>query len=209
MKWNKYFDAIYIINLPHAITRRHHVIQQMAQYEIDNYSIWPAIENENNPAQGLTDTIKSIFTNSLDNNYESIMIFEDDVKFLEDPTNTMKKAMFQLPKDWMQLYMGVNPASAGLWKYSDNLLGIRGGFSAHAVAYSKSCMQKLSEMDLSAPIDLMYAKEIHPIGLSFVTKPFLASQRAGYSYIEKRETNYKGFLEDRYDEAVKKLNDGK
>lgn len=209
MKWDNYFDGIYIINLPNAEERRFECIRQMELIDVDDYSFYWGIENRENPASGLADTFKELFTYALSRGVKDLVVFEDDFKFLNQDTSIIEQTLFELPNDYLQLYLGINATEEGFnGFYSDHLLKVKKGYSAHAVAYSKECMELILKIDEDLPIDVSIANHIHPLGRSYAICPMQVTQRPGYSYIEKREVNYKCFLEDRFDQAVNKLQNG-
>lgn len=205
-QWCAYFDRIYLINLKSRKDRLYESIQELKKYNIP-FIRWEAMEYENG-AMGLYDTMTSLFVNAIDNGYRKILVFEDDVKFLQDPTLIMDRIILeQLPTNWELLYLGCNHSVPFINKRSSNLLICERALATHSVAYSLSAMNKILQMPRQLPFDVLLADKIQPKsnGFSYCVTPMLATQKDGYSSIEKRLTSYSMFLEDRFIQHSKHL----
>jgi len=197
-------DQIYIISLPHRTDRRISASDQIRKYDIPA-TFWLATKNDNG-AEGLYQTMMEIFEVSVKNNWQKIMILEDDFIFLTDPLPGLTRSMSEFPDSFDMLYLGCNiPHPIYAEQYSNYLIRVRRALSTHAVIYSNKAMKKILELDKQLPIDLMLAHTIHKQGESFCTYPLLCVQSPGYSDIEHRTTDYKSFIEERYSKAVKDL----
>jgi hypothetical protein len=135
-----------------------------------------------------------------------MLIFEDDVCFLQDPGPTMEKCVEQLKLcHWHLFYMGVNTHIAFTEFISPNLLPVKHGFSTHAIAYSPTAQQMVYGFPWEdQPIDVMLADNIQRQGKSFCSYPMLATQRNGYSDIDKKEVTY-DYIEERFNNRVRHL----
>lgn len=209
--WQSFFDATYIINLPKRSDRREQVVKEMNLYGV-KYSIWPAIERENG-AQGLKETMIELFKNSLANGYKNILVFEDDVQFLESPNAIMPYCLEQLPEDYDIFSLGCNPFQGFDESRSmPNLLRPIRAYGLHAVAYSSGCMNYL----LNRSIDTFFPNiefDSQPLDVwidnlrlnTYCAYPMIATQRPSYSDIEKRHIDWSFALQDRFNEKTKHL----
>lgn len=199
--WHSFFDAIYVINLPKRTDRREQVVKEMNLYGIP-YSIWRGVENENG-AKGLKETVLSIFENSIKNGYNNILVFEDDVQFLESPNAIMPYCLEQLPEEYDLLYLGCNPFQGFNEEWSmPNLLMPRHAYGLHAISYSIRAMESILffcqrfEDVSNEPLDVIIDKIQHLN--TFCSSPMIATQRPSYSDIEKRDIDWGFALQDRF-----------
>lgn len=205
MKWTDSLCAIYCISLPESKDRRKLFLEEARKHAIP-VSIWPAIKNENNPALGLRNTFIEIFQNSVDNNFDHILVFEDDAVFVHDnPNEVMNRAIAELAKDYDMLYLGLNAFGGFSEQYSPTLLKVKAGCTTHAVIYSKQFIKDVLETDIKVPIDMHFA-EFHKRGRTYATFPLLCGQRSGYSCIERREVDYSKLIQEKYAEKVQAIN---
>lgn len=212
MTWTDYFDAIYLINLPDRPDRLEKATQELNKYNIP-FVLAPAIKRENG-AQGLFETIISIFTEAEAENMGNILLLEDDVKFLQDPNVYMPKCVEQLSRmSWDLFYLGINmdhPSNMFIGFTFENLLKIRYGYSTHAIAWSRPARREFMSLYMSvpnfmsAPIDVRLSETIHKNGRSFASYPLLATQHDGMSSIEGENTSYE-YIEQRFNHSISHL----
>lgn len=134
---NKYFDQIYVINLPKQLNRKVTIISQFEKLGIkykfvdgingldppynkewEKYKIEPGI-------WGYYMVMIKIFNDAINSGYKSILVFDDDVVFHNDfqyMTNTLESF---LKKQWLTILLG---ASEFNWKYYDDTIISRDGF---------------------------------------------------------------------------------
>lgn len=62
----------------------------------------------------------------------------------------------------------------------------------------------IKELTDTRPIDVLIQQEIQPQGKCYCTNPIIATQRSGYSDIEKKEMN-QDYIVDRFNQNVKNL----
>lgn len=201
--WTHFFDKIYLINLPERKARLSWSSAELAKYKID-FEIFIAIKHKDG-REGLYLSVKQIFENAIIKDYKRILVFEDDIRFVRDPTPVMDKCIEQLPVDFDMFYLGCNIPKPVNSKFTSNLIPIQRALSTHAVAYSKNCMEKVLALPKILPIDSMLANKIHPLRKSFCAYPLLATQRPAYSDIERRIVDWKPFIEHRYAKHTKHL----
>lgn len=103
-----------------------------------------------------------MFKNAIKNNYESIIIFEDDISFNENFFN-IDEVLKSVPSDWNIIFLGMSKAQTKFKKINDNINvplgedeynGYRGTF---AVIYKLNAVKKIfNEMKpMKMPIDVL------------------------------------------------------
>lgn len=200
--WTEYFDGIFLINLAKRTDRLLEAAEEIEKYNIP-YQRVAAIEHEKG-AEGLRLTMVKLFEHCIEQNMQNILVFEDDVLFVQDPTYVMENVVKQLPERYDMVLLG-GQIKAFSYAYSENLLGLFGGWSTHAVAYSIQGMKDILALGMIAPIDNFFVDKIHNRGYSYCVRPLLATQREGYSDICKNEINWQPFIEKSYREKLSLL----
>lgn len=209
--WNSEFDAIYVINLPHRQDRLNRSIKEFAQYNIP-VEIFPAIESEQGGAHGVYLSVRAIMRKSVLAKHERILIFEDDVEFVQDPNHYLAFVMQQLSDfapDWHMLYLGPNTHKP-LKRIAPNLLLAESCRGLHATAYSSEGMwcvlRHLLKWHPDFPIDVVFENRIQPEGHSFCTWPLLATQRTNeFSDIQQQVVS-NDYIVERFNQHTKHLN---
>ncbi|MCK9220234.1 MAG: hypothetical protein M0P47_09325 [Bacteroidales bacterium] len=153
---------------------------------------------------GLQTTLLSIFEDVLPRNIQNVLIFEDDVHFINDPVNKLRLALTDLKYSFNNkfdlLYLGATRTIPCL-TVTSNLKLLRSGLAAHATCYNKSVYKPFSkhltrvvkqggiitDWDIS---DVFLATHIQNKGRSYMVHPVIATQEPGWSDIERRDVNY-------------------
>ena len=200
---NKYFDAIYCINLDKRRDGWERVSKAFkdSSVEVIRFS---AIEQKD----GRIGCIKShieILKIAKERNLKNVLIFEDDVVFID---SIVDNTFEQLPMDWETCYIGAN-LHTNLIKYSDNLFTIKQAFSTHAIAYNNTVFDfiinkydNIEKLDNYVDIyDVWLSNNIQPRNKSYIIYPLVAIQEKGYSDIENNFIDY-SFIGDRYKKFV-------
>lgn len=213
-KWTNFFDKIFVVSLPDCkATRLINVLHEFNKYGID-VEYFDATLNIESGAVGLRDTMIRLFRHCLENGFSKILIFEDDVEFINDINYYMPLCLEQLPANFDLFYLGAYVVKPFKARHSENILKLNGALTTHAVAYSKKVMQKIlplmekhsmSSRDKTT-VDMLLMNKVVCLGNSYISYPLLAKQRSGYSEIEKREVNYDKYIEDQYNFQLQKLN---
>jgi len=203
MSWTNYFDKIYVFNLRKRIDRLLDITEELEQFDIP-FNLVTSIEDDNG-AEGLRLTLENILKESIELGHEAILIFEDDCKFVVDKLtldNTMEGAIKQLPEYWQILYLGGQCVEGFDRRQDANLLQVQKCYSTHAWAISLQGMKEILSLGLYAPIDNCLTDKIQKLQKTYITYPFLATQREGYSDIAKNDINWQPFLEPRYKQKL-------
>jgi len=206
MSWTDFFTKIFVINLPERTDRLLDIAEQLYKWNIP-YELVNAVKHEDG-AEGLRITVEGIFREAVKNEWESILIFEDDAIFVDsggNPNEVMEKVVKQLPKTWDILYLGAQCTTGFKMRVSPNLLLVENAFATHAWALSLHGIKEVLMSVLEAPIDNSVVKKIQPQGNTYITYPLLCSQRAGVSNIGNTYIDWNPFIEHRYYQKLAEL----
>lgn len=212
----------YVINLKERQDRLLLAKEEMNVAGIDFLRL-PAIKDEDG-AEGLKRTFKALFLQSLAKEEKYIMVFEDDVLFIEPHVRLLiQKSIEQLPEDFHILQLGCNLLIPPI-KYSSNLLKVNASYALHAAIYSNEAMRLILEViDNKEPIDVSIMRHIQIKGKCFTSYPMLATQRSSESDIFKydeekhlgigkyydsntRMTDWGLFMQDQWQRLTKNIN---
>ena len=144
MSWTNFFDAIFLVNLAKREDRLLAFTEDAEKYGIPFTRI-EAIEDTQG-ARGLRDTMKGIFEQAISQNWDNILVFEDDADFpisTEDFNHTMNEVINQLPENYHICFLGAQLTVPPSYFHSPNLLNGQRMFSTHAVAYSLQGMKEI------------------------------------------------------------------
>lgn len=174
--------------------------QELDRYHIP-FRVWKASKAASG-REGLRATLIDLLWHALNQKQGRILIFEDDVRFINDPNTYMPACMEQILKikTWDLFYLGVNTHIHFKEKVDENLLKLKYGYALHAVAYSTTGMIRsldaLNKMgDVAA--DVAIEKIVQPLENCYCSFPMLATQRPSYSDIEHKNVDY-DFLVSRF-----------
>jgi hypothetical protein len=203
--WTDYFQGLYLISLPQCAEDRLPTVTE----ELHKHHIYFRIVH---PQTGLTaehsiwNTYDEIISNALDKGKKRILVFEDDVQFLVPPSAPMTNAINSLKTlDWDLFYFGPNTHQNFTHLAAPHLLQVQNAFGLHATAFSYTGMKKVLQLaHTHEAIDAAIADQIQPDGECFCTYPLLATQRSGYSYVQKKVMD-QSYIQQRFDKHVKPL----
>lgn len=207
MNWKDFIDKIYLVNLADREDRLLESAKLLSDYDIP-YDVFPAIKDTQG-ARGLRDTMLAIFDEALTKNYENILVFEDDVKLIEDKItfhDTLDKAVKQLPENYHLFYLGGQPTVGYSHWHSPNLLPALKYFATQSVVYSKQGIKEIIANDFDFPIDNFLVDKIQIYGRCYAVHPILCSQRAGFSDIGGTQMDWGPFIEPRHNQKVAEIN---
>lgn len=111
MNWNSYFDRIYVVNLPERTDRLQQAICEMNKYNIP-FEVFEGFECDNRDGvNGIFLSIYKIIEKCYFNGIENVLIFEDDVLFVNNPQEYFKKidwSLFKYGELYDIFYLGLN-----------------------------------------------------------------------------------------------------
>jgi glycosyl transferase family 25 len=206
------FDDIfhaYYINLEHRTDRNHHVIDQLTKLGLPKYERFNAIQMKQG-AIGCSMSHLKLLQNALANNFNHVLIMEDDITFLEPE---LFKANFNAflerqGNNWdVILFAGNNVPPYD--KIDDVCIRIKQCLTTTGYLVNGHYLKRLIDnvkMGLTNLLHkpdkgILYAIDKFWFSLQAVDRWFLiipptVIQREDYSDIEKRNTNYKNLMMD-------------
>jgi GR25 family glycosyltransferase involved in LPS biosynthesis len=132
----------------------------------------------------------------------NILIFEDDVKFVNYYNSIIPNALHELNElDWDMMYFGANILQP-FHQVSNYLAKLTWAQSTHAYSVRYEFIDTLLSIiptNQICPLDLIYTNLVVPKYNCYITAPqMVAVQRDSYSDIEGTMANYESYLEQRY-----------
>lgn len=201
-KFLKNFDKIYCVNLARRSDRWETTKKEFERFGLLNVNRYEAIDgstydwsNINSNLLvgelGLIETHINIIKEAIENKYETILIFEDDVMFV-DEFYKIDEYMNALPSDWDMLYLGGNHNYGRYPDYvNDKVIKLNRTYTTHAIAIKSSLFQNILEITKNRlkQIDVYYA-DLHTTHNVYGFSPNLALQRTDFSDIQNRLVSY-------------------
>lgn len=189
MLLNKTFKNIFCINLKFRKQKRKHMKEQAKYFNLTNMKFFNAIANKKNPAKGCLQSHLELIKMAKKNNWENILILEDDCDFKE-------VMCIDFPEDWDMVYFGANvnhligddyisDANKDQW--------VRAAvWTTHCYAINNTMYDILIEglQKTKEAIDKYYCMEIHPKYNCYTLDNMIAGQRDCYSDIEGKQVAY-------------------
>lgn len=201
----EFFDKVFIISLPESYDRRKLIEGEMKEHGIE-YEIFEATKDEVGFI-GLLKTIKKLFTECLEKGYQNVWVNEDDCTFLCPPVAFINEVWPQLPISYHCLYIGLNLLSPPQ-RISENVLKIGSAYSSHSIVYSREAMRiilTILEQQMDTPFDILLMQHLQPLHECYCTFPMLATQKEGYSFIEKKKINWATVMSMTYSKFTKNI----
>jgi GR25 family glycosyltransferase involved in LPS biosynthesis len=207
MNLNELFPLSYCTNMDYRPDRWEQAQQEISKVGITPIRasgvIWNGTENKvYNGYIGCGLTHLNCLKLALEKN-ESVLMFEDDVLFINDYLNTINSAIEELPTDWDMFYLGGNICRS-IFRFSEHLGRLTHAQATHAYGVNKIFLPYLVshlETRKDAIIDVIYGNEIIPRNKCFITIPMVAIQRNGQSDIEGKNIDF-NWMEQRFKEQL-------
>lgn len=203
-----FFDKTFCINLDRRRDRWEECLTEFNKYNLEDIERFTAIDGNNLPQVksgfvtpsrlALVLTNIDILEMAIQNNYQSILILEDDVEFT-DEVNKISEYFKFLPEDWDMLYFGGNHNQhVGIAPpkiINEKVCKLHHTFSTHCVAINKraftTILNRLKKRDNA--LDVMYV-DLQSTLNAYSFYPMIATQRVSFSDIENRVTDYKWLI---------------
>ena len=208
MTYNKiwdHFDEIYCINLDHRADRWELVQREFESVGVlDKVKRFSAISDKDGRV-GIIKSNLSIIQMAKEKNLDNVLIFEDDVHFINNTTKNLELAINQIGSlDWMLLYLGANTHEK-LSTLRPNLLILKNAYAAHSLCYNKKSFdffikkyEDLNQINKFEDIlDVFLATYFQRKNLCLLVNPIITTQSPSYSDIEKKFVDY-SFIEERF-----------
>lgn len=199
---NKTFDKIYCVNLTRRPDRWTEVQKEFERVGITDVERYVAIDGSTRDWSylnshllsgelGLIETHINIIKEAIDKKYKSILIFEDDVVFV-DEFNKIDEYLNAVPSNWDMLYIGGNHSYGRPPEpINDKVIKLNKTYTTHAIALNSTIFETvllISELR-KKQIDVYYA-DLHPTHNVYGFTPNLALQRIDFSDIQNRMVSY-------------------
>jgi GR25 family glycosyltransferase involved in LPS biosynthesis len=208
MKLTDFFDKTFCINLDRRKDRWEECLTEFNKYNLNNVERFNAIDGKDlqqiksgfvTPSRlALVLTNIKILEKAIQENYETILILEDDVEFTDEVNNISEYFKF-LPKDWDMLYFGGNhnthmktlPPKI----VNEKVCKLHNTYSTHCVAINKktftTILNRLRKCDNA--LDVIYVELQSTLNV-YSFYPMIATQRVSFSDIENKITDYKWLI---------------
>jgi len=129
-----YVDRIYVINLAHHTERLNSIIDHLTKLNIYQYTtIFPGVYLPQDPAHGCRLSHVGVIEDAIRNNYDIIMVLEDDCRFTEFPFNLRER----VPEDWMMVYPGYLCMDELSWRENNGFIRLVDGRSTYCYIMRK------------------------------------------------------------------------
>ena len=195
-----YVDKIYCVNLDRRLDRWEETKVEMKRLGLEDrvfrYSAVDGklVENKSKllPGEyGLIVTHINILNEAIENGYENILIFEDDVEFINDFID-IDKYFEKVPNDWDIIYLGGNHIQRPR-PLNDRISRVTKTYTTHAMLVNRKCFKNLVDelSKFSAQLDVIYTN----LRLKLYTcTPSIATQRVSFSDIQGYNADYTKYI---------------
>jgi GR25 family glycosyltransferase involved in LPS biosynthesis len=208
MKITDFFDKTVCINLDRRFDRWSECVAEFDKHKLTNIHRFKAIDGKDlkqtssgfmTPSRmALVLTNIQIIEEAIKNNYESILILEDDIEF--GPQVIKMDSYFDsLPNDWDMLYfggnhnthMGIRPPDI----INEKVCKLHNTYSTHCVAINKKAYEPILDRikKCDNALDVIYVELQNKLDV-YSFYPMIATQRVSFSDIENKMTDYKWLI---------------
>lgn len=202
---DKYFDKIYCINLDRRTDRWNHFVNQSKIFNLNRFERISAVDGNqldtskfnsplNNGELGLLLTVIKIFESSLENNYNRILIIEDDCVF-ENSLLNLDLYFKNLPPDWDMIYFGGNHNHHGGYPepiyVNEYVKKIQYTYSSHMIGFDMKIYDKVLSLlqTLQFQVDVAYSR-LQSQNNCYTFYPRMSTQLIDFSDIQNKITDY-------------------
>lgn len=202
---NSYFDAIFCINLKRRTDRLRQAKEEFLKHNINiefidgidgrNMKIKDMISQDGSIVSrgdiGCTLTHLKIAKLAKERQLSNYFVFEDDIELIENFNELFQLYYMQIPNDWDFIYLGGNHAGP-LIQVMPNVSRMTYSYTTHAYAAKNTIYDAIiTELGKeNEKVDIGMAS-LHSKYNTYVTRPHLAFQRASFSDILNKDTDYK------------------
>mgnify|MGYP003646334090 CR=1 FL=1 len=207
MNIEEFFKGIYCINLDERTDRWEESIKEFKKLNIEGTVNRFSAVKHSKGAIGCRESHLSIIRKAKELDLDNVLIFEDDLFFIESDLNTISQALGELHKlDWDLFYFGATlcPHQGRITPVTPHLVRTNFAFTTHAYAINKKMFDFILDNAPKHPIiDLFYCRHIVSRGNSFIINPMLCIQRESFSDIEKHHADY-GWMVDTFNSLLER-----
>jgi GR25 family glycosyltransferase involved in LPS biosynthesis len=218
IKVNDFFDQVYLINLkrrPDKLKLCHDLLDKLdIKFKLfeaidfcdeipEDYPIKPMhgsfLAKYAPGAFGCYVSHMEVIKDAKKNNYNQILIFEDDVAAEDNFCSLFNQKVKDLPQDWKLFYLGASGhTGVPKKKVTDHISQTFESFTTGSYGIHSSIYDTILEYEKlpSKPIDLFYVRDIQSVHQCYVVTPTIMWQAAGFSDIAQANRNYEGFMKN-------------
>lgn len=197
------FDKVYCINLDRRSDRIEHFDNIVNKFDLGNYTRFSAVDgslikdyngNLKLGELGLVLSNLEIIKESIKNNFNTILILEDDC-FFTDEIKNIDEYFKQLPDDWDMLYMGGNHnlhvGAKPPIEINSKVIKLHTTYSTHFVALKSTVFNHINVIleKRNVPLDVGYV-QLQKVFNAYSFSPAIAKQIKDYSDIQNKITDY-------------------
>jgi GR25 family glycosyltransferase involved in LPS biosynthesis len=215
---NDFFDQVYLINLKRRPDKLKLCQELFAKLNI-KYKIFEALDFINgipedypykpiegsflgNYAPGAFGCYAShleVIKDAKKNNYNKILIFEDDVAACDNFVSLFSQKIKDLPEDWKLFYLGAS-GHTGVPKkrVTDHISQTFESFTTGSYGVHSSIYDTILESEKAADktIDLFLVRHVQSNNPCYIVTPTIMWQAPGFSDIAQQNRNYTGFMKN-------------
>lgn len=194
LSWREYFKNIYFINLDKRTDRLEKVIKEFKKYNI-NAIRWPAIipktdnDHDNVGKWGCKLSHIGIIKHAIENNFDRVFIFEDDIILSDDFNEYMDISIksIQINNIHFDLFYTFSGTDIDNFKFFNKYISKnnRGMVCTHGYGINKEFFNKFIDINLNSkePIDIVLCRTTLDC---IVTNKNICNQYSNWSDIEQR-----------------------
>jgi hypothetical protein len=198
-KFNGLFDKAYVINMENRPDRMQRSNIRLKDLGI-NYERFEAVNGHNQekhahllPGEvGCYMSHFNILRDAKESDYNSFLVLEDDVVFVDDFTEKFFDGYKYIPEDWDMIYLGCNHKKP-YTRINDHVVKCNFAYTTSAMIIRSKSYDKLIEATkhMHRQIDVVFA-EMQAAGQlnAYAFHPWLMYQEDGWSDIQGRHVNY-------------------
>lgn len=202
-KFNALFDKTYLINMASRPDRLQRSKKRLEDLGIV-YKRFEAIDGktiEHHPhlktgEVGCYISHLNILKDAKQNNYQSILILEDDVVFENNMLEKFYSGYKHIPDDWEMIYLGANHNQPPT-RINEYVVECNHAFTTSAIIIRGSVLERLlaESRNMTKQIDVVYADLQATKKLkAYAFHPWLMYQEDGYSDIQGRNMSYTNLM---------------
>lgn len=208
MKLFERFDKVYCINLKRRPDRLQHFIEQVNKYDLGNFEVFEAVDGneltETHPflrkgELGHLNTTIKILENSIKNNYQNVLLIEDDCVFNSN-INQIDTYFSYLPSDWDMLYFGgnhnIHVSQVRPQVINDKIIKLYNTYTSHCIGITNKMFEIIlnSLKNKDRQTDVIYQSLQQNYNV-YCFEPLVATQLSGFSDIQNVNVDYSWLIQ--------------
>jgi GR25 family glycosyltransferase involved in LPS biosynthesis len=212
MKITDFFDKIYCINLEHRTDRWELALKEFKKIGIENDVFrFNGVYNKENGNLGCTHSHYNVIKHAKDNNYERILIFEDDVLFLDENISLIENILEQLKNiEYDIFYFGatVDPNVGFLYKETENIVRTNFAYALQSYSVTNKVYDFILKNAINYEImDVFLNQFLVPLNKAYISNPMLTIQQSNnFSDIQKNNSDSYEWMIDFFNKIKLKSN---